>query len=35
VIAASKRENTTDEFETENIKAIQNIKSFSNIKRSG
>jgi hypothetical protein len=32
MVAASKTENTIDEFETENNKAFQNIKSFSNIK---
>jgi hypothetical protein len=32
MVAASKRENITDEFETEKSKSFQNIKSFSNIK---
>ena len=32
MVAASKRENTTDEFETENNKAFQNVKTFPNIK---
>jgi hypothetical protein len=32
MVAASKRDNTTDEFETENNKGFQNVRKFLNIK---